>query len=99
MILLTNTLSAIVALVSVVLSVYFWIVIASAVISWFRVDPYHPVVNAIRRLTEPVFYRVRKWLPFTYSSGLDFSPIAVLLAMQLFEKIILDSLRQYLAMM
>ena len=48
-------------------------VIIAAVITWVRPDPYNPIVRTLRLLTEPVFYRVRKWLPFTYSSGLEFS--------------------------
>jgi len=42
-----------------------------------------------------VFYRVRKWLPFTYSSGMDFSPVVVLLAIELFNRIVITSLAQY----
>ena len=72
-------------------------VIIAAVITWVRPDPYNPIVRTLRLLTEPVFYRVRKWLPFTYSSGLDFSPIIVLLAIELCNRIVVRSLAQYAA--
>ena len=77
------------------LSLYFWIVIIAAVLTWVRPDPYNPIVRTLRALTEPVFYRVRKWLPFTYSSGMDFSPVVVLLAIELFNRIVITSLAQY----
>ena len=95
MIVVANTMSAIALVLGSLLSLYFWIVIIAAVLTWVRPDPYNPIVRTLRALTEPVFYRVRKWLPFTYSSGMDFSPVVVLLAIELFNRIVVASLAQY----
>ncbi len=95
MIIIANTLSAIALVLGSLLNIYFWIVIIAAVLTWVRPDPYNPIVRTLRLLTEPVFYRVRKWLPFTYTSGLDFSPIVVLLAIELVNRIVIASLAQY----
>ena len=95
MIVLANTLSAVALVLGSLLNLYFWIVIIAAVLTWVRPDPYNPIVRTLRTLTEPVFYRVRKWLPFTYSSGMDFSPVVVLLAIELFNRIVITSLAQY----
>ena len=95
MIVVANTMSAIALVLGSLLSLYFWIVIIAAVLTWVRPDPYNPIVRPLRALTEPVFYRVRKWLPFTYSSGMDFSPVVVLLAIELFNRIVITSLAQY----
>ena len=95
MIVLANTLSAVALVLGSLLSLYFWIVIIAALLTWVRPDPYNPIVRTLRTLTEPVFYRVRKWLPFTYSSGMDFSPVVVLLAIELFNRIVVASLAQY----
>ena len=95
MIVVANTMSAIALVLGSLLSLYFWIVIIAAVLTWVRPDPYNPIVRTLRTLTEPVFYRVRKWLPFTYSSGMDFSPLVVLLATELFNRIVITSLAQY----
>ncbi|MCH5145371.1 MULTISPECIES: YggT family protein [Desulfovibrio] len=95
MIVVANTMSAIALVLGSLLSLYFWIVIIAAVLTWVRPDPYNPIVRTLRTLTEPVFYRVRKWLPFTYSSGMDFSPVVVLLAIELFNRIVITSLAQY----
>ncbi|HZF60621.1 YggT family protein [Desulfovibrio sp.] len=95
MIVVANTMSAIALVLGSLLSLYFWIVIIAAVLTWVRPDPYNPIVRTLRTLTEPVFYRVRKWLPFTYSSGMDFSPVVVLLAIELFNRIVIASLAQY----
>ncbi len=68
--------------VDTVLSLYFWVIIAGVVLSWVNPDPYNPIVRGIRALTEPVFYRIRKWMPFTYISGIDFSPFVVVLGIK-----------------
>lgn len=97
MILLANTMSAIALILGGLLNIYFWIVIIAAVMTWFNPDPYNVLVRTLRMLTEPVFYRVRKWLPFTYTRGLDFSPIVVLIAIELLNRVVVRSLAQYAA--
>lgn len=97
MIILANTLSAIASVLGMLLNLYFWIVVIAALITWVKPDPYNIIVRTLRRLTEPVFYQVRKWLPFTYTSGIDFSPVVVLLAIELINRIVVRSLAQYAA--
>lgn len=97
MYLIANTLGAVAMVMGIVLDLYFWVVIVACILTWVNPDPYNPIVRTLRTLTEPVFYRVRRWLPFTYTNGLDFSPIVVLLAIKLFENIIVRTLAQYAA--
>jgi YggT family protein len=89
-----NLLQAIAMLINTVLSLYFWIVIISALLSWVNPDPYNPIVRILRSLTEPVFYRIRKWLPFTYIGGIDFSPVVLLLAIQFLKIFLVRSMYQ-----
>jgi YggT family protein len=70
------------------------IVIIAALLSWVNPDPYNPIVRILHNLTEPVFYRVRKWLPFTYIGGIDLSPIVVLLAIQFLKIFLVQSMLQ-----
>ncbi len=95
MIVLANTLQAIGYILKGLLQVYFWIVVISALLTWVRPDPYNPVVRTLRALTEPVYYRIRKLLPFTYTSGIDFSPVIVLICIELLDRILVNSLLQY----
>jgi len=97
MIVLPNLIKAIAVVLDTVLTLYFWIVLISAVLSWVRPDPYNPIVKTLHVLTEPVYYRIRKYLPFTYIAGIDFSPIIVLLAIKLVEIAVVNSLYQYAA--
>lgn len=97
MIVVANTLSAVAVVLGSLLNLYFWIVVVSAIITWVSPNPYNPIVRGLRALTEPVFYRVRKLLPFTYTKGIDFSPVIVLIVIELANKIVVKSLAEYAA--
>lgn len=94
MFVLSNLLQAFASVIDTLLTLYFWIVIIAALLSWVNPDPYNPIVRILHNLTEPVFYRVRKWLPFTYIGGLDLSPVVVLLAIQFLKVFLVKSLFQ-----
>ncbi|GAB6178216.1 YggT family protein [Desulfobaculum senezii] len=80
--------SGLIYILLMVLNLYKWIVIISALITWVRPDPYNPIVRFLRSATEPVFYRVRKWLPFVFVGGVDLSPIVVLFAIFFLEHVV-----------
>jgi YggT family protein len=65
-----------------ILSVYIWVIIAAAVISWVTPNPYNPAVRMLRRLTEPVLAPLRQLLPPWKTFGLDFSPMIIILLIQ-----------------
>ena len=90
-----NLLTAIATVLDIVLSLYFWIVIISALLTWVNPDPYNPIVRTLRTLTEPVFYRVRRYLPFVFVGGIDLSPVVVLLGIQFVKLFLVRSLFQF----
>jgi YggT family protein len=75
-------------LVLTILDIYFWIIIATVIISWLIafniINGYNDFVRTIRvalaRLTEPVLGPVRRLLPDL--GGIDISPIIVLIGLQ-----------------
>lgn len=75
---LGNFLEALSTVVDIVLNIYMWIVIASAVLSWVNPDPYNPIVRTIRALTEPVYSKIRRFIPTVYG-GIDLAPFIVVL--------------------
>jgi len=91
---ISNFITTIAGLLSLAITAYNFIIIISAVMSWFNPDPYHPAVRVIRNLTEPVFYRIRKWFPFAVINGLDLSPILALVALQLINGVVVQSIMQ-----
>lgn len=76
---------AIVQLIHTVLNLYIWIVIIAALLSFVRPDPYNPIVQVLYRLTEPVMSFIRSKMPFVVLSGIDLSPLVVILALQLID--------------
>ena len=66
---------ALARVLDIALSLYFWVIVIAALMSWVRPDPYNPVVRFLRAMTDPVFYRVRRWFPFLTIGGFDLSPI------------------------
>ncbi len=97
--LLSNIVYGVASVLQGLLTVYFWVVIIAALLSWVRPDPYSPIVRTLSALTEPVFYRVRKYLPFTFVGGLDLSPVVVLIVIQLLQSIVVRTLFQWAAML
>ncbi len=95
MILLSNILLGVATVLGAILNVYFWVVVVACVLSWVRPDPYNVIVRTVRTLTEPVYYRIRKHLPFVYQNGMDFSPFIVLIVIQLLDWIVVATLIQY----
>lgn len=79
---------ALVNVILLVINAYQLVVIVSALITWVNPDPYNPIVRFLRAMTEPVFYRVRKLMPFVVVSGFDLTPVVVLLALYFLQQII-----------
>ena len=64
--------------IDIVLTLYMWIIIIRALITWVNPDPYNQIVIFLNRITEPVLRPIRRKLPFN-SMGMDFSPFIVVL--------------------
>ncbi len=92
MFILANFVLATAQVLSVVLSLYMWIVIARALISWVNPDPHNPIVRFLYNATEPLLYRVRRRFPF-FPGGIDFSPLIVILAIYFLQVFLVQSLR------
>jgi YggT family protein len=92
--LLSNFLVATADALSLILTVYLFIVIARAVISWVSPDPYNPIVRFLYAATEPLLSRVRRWLFRTglVMEGLDLSPLLVMAAVYFLQKLLVGSL-------
>ena len=86
-----NLVAAIAQVVNIVLTIYMWVIIARAVLSWVNPDPHNTIVQIIYRATEPVLHWVRRRLPLNLG-GLDISPIIVLLAIYFLKAFVVQSL-------
>jgi YggT family protein len=92
---------ALVDIANLLLSVVTWIIIIQVILSWLIA---FNVVNtssggvrafalAIERITAPVYRPIRKVMPDF--GGIDFSPLVVLLAIQVLKKLLTGVAMQY----
>ena len=82
--------------VSTLISMYSFVVLGYCLISWVNPDPYNPIVRLLRNLTEPALWRIRKYLPFTHAGGMDFSPIVLILGVQIVNMVVFDTIIKFL---
>jgi YggT family protein len=87
----SNFLIAAAKVLSLVLSIYMWIIIARAVLSWVNPDPYNPIVRFIHNLTEPLLYWIRRRFPVVFG-GVDLAPMIALLAIFFLQHFVVASL-------
>jgi YggT family protein len=75
-------------LIDTILNIYFWIILATVIMSWLTAfgvvngaNPYvRQIAYALRRLTEPLLGPIRRLLPDL--GGIDISPIILLIGLQ-----------------
>lgn len=76
-----------IAIFSLILNLYFWGLILVVIASWIAPNSYNPALILVNQLIEPMMRPVRRILP--NMGGLDFSPLAAFLIIQLTEILIL----------
>jgi YggT family protein len=84
----------IILFVNLAFQLLIYLVIGRCILSFIKHNPYQPIIKFIYDITEPVMAPFRKLIPAT--GGIDFSPIIVILALSLAQKIIIDLLHMVL---
>ena len=92
---------AILEVILIVLDLYVWLLIASAILSWLiafnvvntRNQFVAAVVEFLYRITEPVLAPIRRLMPNL--GGLDISPIILILIIILIQKLIAYNVAPY----
>ena len=72
--------------IRVISQLFIWIVIASALLSFF-VPPYHPVREALDRIVNPFLEPIRRVVPL--AGMMDFSPLVLILAVDLLSRLLI----------
>ncbi|HEX2363471.1 MAG TPA: YggT family protein [Bradyrhizobium sp.] len=92
---------AILEIITLILDLYVWILIASAILSWLiafnvvntRNQLVAGIAEFLYRITEPVLAPIRNFLPGL--GGLDISPIIVIIIIIFIQKIIAYNIMPY----
>jgi YggT family protein len=81
---------ALLVIVSLTLKLYFLCLFAMALLSWVGPGVSNPTANVLWSLCDPLLRPVRRVLPLV--SGIDLSPIPVLILLELFDRLLLPQL-------
>ncbi|MBW2553239.1 MAG: YggT family protein [Deltaproteobacteria bacterium] len=92
MFIIVNLLDAIAIIIHYALTIYMWLIIIRAVISWVNPDPYNPIVSFLYQVTEPVLCRIRRYLPFR-SMAIDISPMIVFVAIIFLDRFLVGTIQ------
>ena len=93
MFVLSNFVVALARIIDIVLTLYMWIIIARALISWVNADPYNQIVIFLYKATEPVLRLVRRAIPFR-NVGIDLSPMIVILVIIFLQYFLVETIIQ-----
>ncbi len=91
MFILGNLLEAFAKILYMGLTLYMWVIIIRAVISWVNPDPYNPIIRFLYQATEPVLSPIRRWIPLR-GIGIDISPIIVIMVIYFLSTFLVQSI-------
>ena len=91
-------LMAIAKILDIILIFFLWVVIARAILSWVNPDPFNPIVRFIHKITEPILYPIRSYMPLIFG-GIDISPIIVFLGITFLRTFVVSTLIRIAATM
>lgn len=74
------------------LDMMFWLIIIQAVLSWFA-QGYNPNTEIFNQLTRPILAPFQRLVPLV--GGIDLSPIAAIVAIKLFQIVVVGSIVQF----
>ena len=84
-----NLITAMAGVVNLLISLFTWLIIFRAIISWVNPDPFNPIVQFLQRTTEPFLEPIRRFLP---SLAIDVSPIIAFLLLQFLQRFLVKTL-------
>lgn len=88
-----NFLESIAQLLNAALTIYLYIIIARAIISWVSPSPYNPIVQFLYRATEPVLMYARRIVP-PIGGTLDLSPLIVIAVIYFLKTFLVQSIAE-----
>ena len=87
-------LTALANLLGMVINLWSFVIFAGAILSWIpNLDPYHPLVVAVRRLSDLLCDPIRRLVPMD-SLGIDLSPLLAILLLQFTNQFVVVSLHK-----
>ncbi len=85
-----------ISLLSTVLTIYFWCLIISIIVSWVAPFSQHPALLLIRQLIAPVMAPFQKLIPPL--GGIDITPIFAFMVLHIFNRYLVPAIGQSVMM-
>ncbi len=89
MFILSNFIFSLAKVIEILLTIFYWLILIRALISWVNPDPSNSIVQLLYRTTEPVLEPIRRFLPV---SAIDLSPVVVFLAIIFLKSFLVSTL-------
>lgn len=91
----SNFISALASVLNIVINALIILIIARAVVSWIRPNPYNPIVRFLYSVTEPFLFPIRRFLGrFLPPMMIDFSPFVAILLLIFIQRFLVRTLYQ-----
>jgi YggT family protein len=87
------TILSLTQLVSLLINIFIYAVFARAILSWLNPGTFNSASSILHSLTEPLLYNCRRFIPDL--GGIDLSPLAAIMLLQLAKMVILPPLHQF----
>lgn len=65
-------------------------ILARVLVSWVNPNPYHPVMQLLYQITEPILAPLRRYLPQT--GMIDFSPLVAIILLSVVQRLVMSVL-------
>lgn len=92
MFVLSNLLISLAKIIDILLTIFYWLILIRALVSWVNPDPFNPIVQFLYKTTEPVLEPIRRVLPKGFRFGIDISPIIAFLAVMFLRSFLVRTL-------
>jgi YggT family protein len=74
---MSNLVFSLAKVADIVLTIFYWLILVRAIVSWVNPDPLNSIVQLLYRTTEPILGPIRRFMP---AAAIDLSPIVAFLA-------------------
>lgn len=78
--------TAILSLANLVITVLTYAIIIQAVLSWIQPDPRNPIVQLLRKITDPILGPLDRMIPSF--GGLNISPLIAIILLQVVQNLL-----------
>ena len=89
-----NFLFSLIDVINALFNLLIILIIVRALMSWFRPDPYNPIVRFINRITSKILDPIQRIIPPI--AGLDLSPIIAIFLIQIVQRFLIGNIEAYL---